>query len=220
MKIFTWISAAVLCVVLAGSAAAQSGMGMAFSRDILVGPFVTGGVAMNAGTLDTATTSKAGFSFSVGGVGYVPISEDMALSLGLAYDSRGFSYTYDYNLDGATSAATEDFSIGYFSIRPGFKFKGLEVGLGLGLPLSISGKVNGTSVTGVSTDSLNFLVEARAGFGFPLMKNDNTELRLLVQGSYGFTKLMKNGGTEDNGPLATAQVGVAYLFDVSHSSSY
>jgi hypothetical protein len=77
-------------------------------------------------------------------------------------------------------------------------------------------------VDGLTTDSTAFLVEVRAGFGFPIIKNDNNELRLLVEGSYGLTKLSKssNADTKNDGPLATAQVGVAYLFDISRSNSY
>jgi hypothetical protein len=219
MKLTSWIPAAVLSVLLCSSSAfAQSGMGMAFSRDILVGPFATAGVAMNAGSLDTGTTSSPGLAFAIGGVGYVPISEDMALVLGLAYDSRSLSTEQTFG----STKITVDQNISYFSIRPGFKFKAFEVGLGLGLPLSISAKLDGQNFEGLSTDSLAFLVELRAGFGFPILKNDASELRLLVQGSYGLTKMSKssNSDTKGDGPLATAEVGLSYLFDISHSDKY
>lgn len=219
MKLTSWISAAVLTTaLLASNASAQSGMGMAFSRDILVGPFFTAGVAMNAGTLDSGVTSSPGFAFAVGGAGYVPISEDMALVLGLAYDSRSLGMEATYN--GTKYTTTQ--SVSYFSIRPGFKFKGFQLGMGLGLPLSVSAKVNDQDVPGLSTDSLAFLVEIRAGYGFPIMKNDRNELRLLVQGSYALTKMSKssNSDTKGDGPLATAEIGLAYLFDISHSDKY
>ena len=207
--------------MLAGSAAAQSGMGMAFSRDILVGPFVTGGVAMNAGTLLDGWTASPGFSFSAGGYGIVPVSEDMAITLGLAYDSRAFTE----KLDSIKLEVSR--SVRYLAIRPGFKFKSFQLAFGIGLPMGGSESTNDAGISPNSTFDVNssdmaVLTEIRAGFGFPLMKSDNNELRLLVEGSYGFSKIAKNSdaNTKNDGPLATAQVGVAYLFDVSHSSSY
>lgn len=219
MKRTSSILAAILTLaLLSTTASAQSGMGMAFSRDILVGPFATAGVALNAGPLSDGVTSSPGLAFAVGGVGFLPISEDMSLVLGLAYDSRSFSM----DIGSDAQKYTLDQSISYFSIRPGFKFKSFDVGLGLGLPMSVSAKVGGNDVPNLTTDSAAFLLELRAGFGFPIIKNDNNELRLLIQGSYGLTKMGKssNSDTKNDGPLATAEVGVAYLFDVSSSTKY
>ena len=54
-----------------------------------------------------------------------------------------------------------------------------------------------------------------------MIQSDKGALLILIEGSYGFSEIIKSsfydGGdaTKNNGPLASLELGVAYLFDLS-----
>lgn len=64
------------------------------------------------------------------------------------------------------------------------------------------------------------LLEARIGGSIPIVQTDKADLRFVIEGSYGFTQIFKSSlvsgqDTNDNGPLASLQLGFAYLFDTN-----
>ena len=210
MKTFS-ATVALILSLFTFSAHAQSGMSSENWRDMKVGPMFTGGLAIHAGSADTTFQPKSGFAFSVGGRMQYPFSVSMAFDLGLCYDSRSLTF------ESSDGSLKSNQTVSYISLRPGFNLGGFIIGLGLGLPVGTSADLNGSSVT-TNTSDMGFLVEGRAGANVNLMESNNgNQLRLLVEGSYGFTKVNKTFTSDEknNGPLATAEIGLAYFFDTN-----
>lgn len=208
----TFCTTFVLAVsLLTVTAHAQSGMSVENWKDIKVGPMFTGGLAIHAGSADTILPPKSGFAFSAGGRMQYPFSTNMALDVAVCYDSRSISAETS---DGTIKTTS---TVSYISLRPGFNIGGFTIGLGLGLPIGFSADLNGSSVP-TSTSDLGMLIEGRAGASVSMMEFDNgNQLRLLLEGSYGFTKINKTAPSDEknNGPLATAEIGLAYYFDTN-----
>ena len=206
----------VLTLASVSSSRAQgSGMFMENWKDLLVGPMVTGGVGINAGAVDTGFKTGIRPAFSVGAMFIYPWSPDMALTVGLCYDARGVNFHSPTSTDTGFNV-----SLGYIALRPEFRIMGFMIGLGLGLPVSGSATEieTGTSST-ITTSDLGFLLEGRIGADIPVWKSDASQLHLMIEGSYGFTKVYSSSfvpsDTKDNGPLATAEIGLAYFFDLT-----
>jgi hypothetical protein len=131
------------------------------------------------------------------------------------------------------------YAASYIALRPELNIGGFTIGLGIGLPIGASATLNGYGSTtpstppyAITTSDLNMLLEGRAGAAVTLNEGDKGQiLQLLVQGSYGFNTLIKKDAfpapvtvgpatfsydaTMNNGPLATVEIGVSYLFDLT-----
>jgi hypothetical protein len=220
MKTFS-ATIAIALSLLAVSAHAQSGMSVENWKDTKIGPMLTGGLALNAGSVDSLTEAKTGLAYAVGARLQYPFSANMALDIALCYDGRSVEY------DNTMITHKVTYNASYVSLRPGFNIGGIVVGVGLGLPIGGSSSVEGLTSNAfpdkIESKDLNMLIEGRLGANITIFESDEgNQLRLLVEGSYGFTKLLKSDsyptGMEDaknNGPLATAQIGVAYMFDMT-----
>jgi hypothetical protein len=219
---------ALLFSLIAFSAHAQSGMISENWRDIKLGPFITGGLALNTGSVDSLSEAKSGLALAVGAEVYYPFSVMMGFNLGLCYDARSIKIQSTAN-----NSQNIAYSAGYIALRPELNIGGITLGLGLGLPISANATLNGfgsampsTPPFAVSTSDLNMLLEGRLGAAVKLDEGDKGQLlQLLLQGSYGFNTLIKKDAfsssynddlkTKNNGPIATVEIGVAYLFDLT-----
>ena len=186
--------------------------------DIKIGPMFTAGESVNAGNVESDTKTGTRFAFTGGALGLFPFSEHIGLLLGLAYDSRGANYHLQN--DENTYA---NYTFSYLSLQPMLDLGGFTIGLGLGLPVgaSVSTSSNRSDVAPATSD-MNFLVEGRIGGAIPIMESDQGQLQLLISAAYPFTHIQKNIGffgatdvTHNNGSLATGQIGLSYLFDLT-----
>ena len=146
-----------------------------------------------------------------------PWSEQIALDLTVGYESRGVNF-HDQSVD----TGGIDFTYGYLIIRPEFRLGGFIVGLGLGLPMAASTQESGIALSGGPTSSdMGFLVEGRIGGDIPLVTGDKGQLHLLIGAAYPFTKLLSSksldpsDNSKNNGPVASLQMGLTYLFDLN-----
>ncbi|MDP4200287.1 MAG: hypothetical protein Q8922_10325 [Bacteroidota bacterium] len=217
MKTISAFMALALSLVFIIPAQAQSGMSIENWKDIKVGPMFTAGVATNAGTTSSGLKPGTGFAFSVGGLAIFPFSTNIGFDLALCYDARTINFHDETNTANGT-----DITTGYLAIRPGFNLGDFTIGLGIGVPmaLTLTSKPDNTSIPGYSTSDMNMLFEGRIGGSIPVMETDRTELRLLIEGAYGFTQIIKTASagpepSNDNGPVASVELGLAYLFDLT-----
>ncbi len=217
------LSASLLLILLFGglssSRAQGSGMSLQNWKDILVGPMFTAGASVNAGPVSDGTKTGSKFAFTGGVLLTYPWSPQIALDLGIGYESRGVNYH-----DQANDANAIDLSLGYLAIRPELKLGGFIIGLCLGLPMSVGTTYSGTakfaSGSTPTSSEMPFLVEGRIGGDIVLSSSDGGQLHLLIGAGYPFTKLLNHSitvldDTKDNGPLASAQLGLTYLFDLT-----
>jgi hypothetical protein len=225
MKTLTAIAALAFSFVTVTQGQAQSGMAIENWKNIKVGAMLTAGGATSAGPVATGTKTSPGFALSGGALAIFPFSPNIGFDLAVCYDSRMVSFH-----DEANTSNGVDISAGYLSIRPGFNLGGFTIGLGIGLPMSVSVAQNTPPnhnfpfVPSASSSDMTMLLEGRIGGSIPIMQTDKAELRFLIEGAYGFSPIFssdfvtKNGGTDNtknNGPLATLQLGFAYLFDTN-----
>ena len=190
--------------------------------DVRVGPVATGGSSINAGDVANGTKTSPLFNYSAGALADVPMSDNMALDLTLAYDTRAVNFHMQGNTDIGV-----DFSYGYLAVRPTVRVNAFYLGLGMGFPVSASTTGHGQSAPTVKTSDVNVLYEARLGGRMQLVDTKPGTLYLTLDGAYAFNRILAHEYFKDeapdnknNGPLATAQLGVLFLFDVmKHNES-
>ena len=95
----------------------------------------------------------------------------------------------------------------------------------MGLPVSAGTIASGSAVAPtVKSSDLNSLFEGRLGGTVELTRSKLGVLNFTVEGSYAFSKNINSawfhGGddTKNNGPLATLEAGINYLFDLMPQS--
>jgi hypothetical protein len=195
-------------------------------KDVKLGLMFMPGVSSNAGSVANGTKTNAiNFSWALGAMADFPFSPNSGLQLGLCYDNRSVQFHDQTN--GDTSIA---YTFSYFSLRPEFRIGGFTVGLGIGIPVGASTtasaaatNMNKTQTFGSS--NMNILLEGRIGATIPVVQAANgNELRFLISGSYAFSQIVSSpllpsdnsqNKTDNSGPLATLQLGFAYLFDLN-----
>ena len=193
-------------------------------KDITLGPLFSAGAAVNAGTVADGAKTSSAFAFSAGADADFPLNQNIAFNLGLAYDARGINF-HDQNAD----TNKVDYTFGYFEIRPELRFSGFLIGVGLGIPVSASATGGGTTkAPSIGSSAMNTLFELRLGGSIPVIETDNGVLDFTVEGAYAFTHIVSNGplpyydssknppSSDNNGSLASAEIGVKYLFDLTH----
>jgi hypothetical protein len=190
---------------------------------LVLGPAAEAGGSIWTGSVADKFKTSQELSFEGGIMAYYATNESFAFTLGLAYDSRGVNF---HNYNDATIA--DNLTLGYFSIQPGLKFKDFTLGLGIGLPMTITDAItaNGQSLSVTPTTNQATLVEIRLGASVPIATGDGGEFRFIVDASYPFTNTFNNlnlsGGTEtgtpykSDGPTATLRAGFCYLFTLMH----
>jgi hypothetical protein len=179
-------------------------------KDIKLGPFVSVGECLNTGTV---SSTSPGFAYSAGAVAEFPVTQNISFTLALAYDAM--SVYFDQ----------VGYSFNYVAIRPEFSFNGLLIAVGIGLPVSSSATGTSGSTTNFGTSAMNTLFQIRFGGCIPLLRSTTGELDLTIEGAYAFTQIvsseltpsgttMTSASTINNGPLATGEIGIQYLFDL------
>jgi hypothetical protein len=207
-----------IVVFITTSSHAQSGMSIENWSDIKVGPMFTAGLSLNAGNVESDTKTGTRFAFTGGALGMFPFSSHISLLLGLAYDDRGVNYHLQNDAN-----TYVNYSFSYLSLQPMIDLGGFMIGLGFGLPMGASASPSsGRNDPTPSTSNMNFMVEGRIGGAIPIIESDQGQLQLLISAAYPFTNIQKNIGffgstdaTHNNGSLATGQIGLTYLFDLT-----
>ncbi len=193
-------------------------------KDITLGPLFSAGEAVNAGTVALGAKTSMAFAVSVGADADFPVTQNFALNLGLAYDARGINF-HQENAD----TNKVDYTFSYFEFRPELRFSGFMIGVGLGIPVSVNATGGGrTNAPSIGSSAMNTLFELRLGGVIPVVQGDNGSLDFTVEGSYAFTKITSGplqywgasqptDNSNNNGPLASAEIGIKYLFDLTHN---
>ena len=216
MKKLCALTAFVLTIATFSPVHAQSGMSLQNWKDLLLGPMFTAGASVNAGPVADGWKTGAKFAYTGGVMLTFPWSPQIALDATVGFESRGVNF-HPQNVD----TGGFDFTFGYLVIRPEFRLSGFVIGLGLGLPMSANTQVSGVPLSGGPTTSdMAFLVEGRIGGDIPIVTGDNGQLHLLIGAAYPFTNLLSSKSfsddkTKNNGPIASLQMGLTYLFDLS-----
>jgi hypothetical protein len=195
-------------------------------KDIKLGLMFMPGVSANAGSVANGTkTDAADFSWALGAQAEFPFSTSAGLQLGLCYDNRAVGFH-----DQKTSDTSIAYSFSYFSLRPELRVGDFLIGLGIGIPVGAStspsaAATNMNKLQSLGASSMNILLEGRIGATVPIVQAANgNELRFLISASYAFTQIVSSpllpsdnsqNKTDNSGPLATLQLGFAYLFDLN-----
>ncbi len=217
-----YVLLALLLSPLANNAGAQSPFGEIQEgvMDIKAGPMATAGAALNAGEVSTGSKTSPGFAYTPGGMIDFTYTHHLGFDLGVVYDVRQVNFH-----DQANSASGLDYTFRYISFRPEFRFSGFLLGVGLGMPVGVGTSASGgASSPTVRLGDVNALFEGRIGGMVELVKGDAGTLDFLIEGSYAFSRNLTDtwlhgaDDTKNNGPMATAQAGLCYLFDVMPSS--
>jgi hypothetical protein len=192
-------------------------------KNITLGPLFSAGAAVDAGTVAKGSKTNYAFAFSAGADVDFPVTPNFAANLALAYDARSINF-HDQNTD----ANKVDYTFGYFEIRPELRFSGFMIGLGIGVPVSASATGGGTVTSpAIGSSAMNTLFEVRLGGMIPVVESNTGSLDFTIEGSYAFTKIVSTGAplafsgtststSDNNGPLASVQLGVKYLFDLTN----
>ena len=196
------------------------------SSDIKLGLEFTPGLSSNAGSVANGTkTNAVNFSWALGAMADFPFSPNSGLQFGLCYDNRSVEFH-----DQKTSDTSIAYTFSYFSLRPEFRIGDFLIGLGIGVPVGASTTAS-TAATNMNksqtfgSSNMNLLLEGRIGATVPVVQAANgNELRFLISASYAFSQIVSSplypsdgstNKTENSGPLATLQLGFAYLFDLN-----
>ena len=180
-----------------------------------VGPMALAGVALSTGSITPGMKTTPGLAYAPGALIDFTYSRTVGFELGMAYDSRTTTF---HNV--ADPGSVIDYTFGFITLRPELRVDGFLVGVGLGLPVTVSTTVrSGASVPAVRLADVNPLFEGRVGGMVELTSNRVGTLDLLVEGSYAFSRNLTDAwfhGTDEtrnNGPIATVELGVCYLFN-------
>jgi hypothetical protein len=186
----------------------------------VLGPAVEAGGSIWTGSVATNFKTSQEFSFEGGLMAYYSTNESFAFTMGLAYDSRAVNFHY-YN----DATIADNLTLGYFFLQPGLKFKDFTLGLGIGLPMTISDAAT-SGGPALTTSNAATIIEIRLGASVPIIQSDGGEFRFIVDASYPFTNTFNNltltegpaTGTpyKTDGPTATLRAGFSYLFTLSH----
>ncbi|HEY3874294.1 MAG TPA: hypothetical protein VGM92_02360 [Candidatus Kapabacteria bacterium] len=196
------------------------------TNDIRLGAVFMPGLSANAGTVANGTkTDATDFSWALGALADFPLNQNIGIQVGLCYDNRTVGFH-----DQATSDTSNKYTFSYFSFRPELRIGDFVVGLGLGVPIGASSTASADSKgqnapTTLAASNMNFLLEGRIGAAVPIvdMQNGN-EIKFHVEAAYAFSQIVSspltpNDGsqnkTENSGPIASVQLGISYLFDLT-----
>jgi len=206
----------ILSMGLASVTSAQSRLVQAGVTDLKAGPLFTGGGTVNAGDVAGGTKTSPCGAFSGGALFDFSYTSNVGFDLGVVYDARYINFHNAIN-----TAAGVTYSFGYLALRPELRFSGFLIGVGLGLPVGTNAVGSGGAVSpSIATRDMNALFEGRLGGTVELMQSDLGTLNFTAEASYAFSRPIINSwfngadNTKNNGPLATLEVGINYLFDL------
>jgi len=197
-------------------------------KNVTLGPFFMPGASANAGSVANGTkTDAADFSWSFGAMADFPFSPGLGLQVGLGYDARAVGFK-----DQKYSDTTVGYTFNYFSIRPEFRIGDFLIGIGLGIPVGASTNASAqadatpqNTPQSLGASNMNILIEGRIGASIPVIQAENgNQLKFIVDASYAFGQITSmalvpndntQNKTENSGPIATLQLGFAYLFNLN-----
>jgi hypothetical protein len=198
------------CLVLFASASVAQ-------TSVYAGPLFMPGAAVSAGPVLDGSKTSSRFAYCFGALLDIPISESNGLVIGAVYDQRAINFHSQAN-----EAVRQDYTFSYVAIRPELRLSSFLIGFGLGVPASSTYEYsNGTTTTekSVSVGSINMLAEVRLGTSIAIVDAPASKLNLLIEGSYPLNTIYSNKPlateSKNNGPIATLEIGLAYLFNVS-----
>ena len=184
--------------------------------DLKAGPFMIAGAAANAGKVATGSKTSPAFAYSPGAIIDFTYTKNVGFDLSVVYDARTVNFHNEDN-----SNVGVDYTFGYVALRPELRFGGLLIGVGLGMPVSVTTSASSGAVAPkVSTGDMNALFEGRLGGTAELVKTKTGKLNFIAEVSYAFSKNLNDSwfhgadATNNNGPLATGELGLSYLFDL------
>jgi hypothetical protein len=186
--------------------------------------------------------SSPRFAYAIGGLIDFSINPWIGLDFSALYDSR------DLYVADSGERDNIDLSMGYVAFQPSIRIFWLLVGLAFDIPMSGSATENLAAYQhytngnpdapvvpynqnmNVPTSDLQPLTELRATLSVPVIKGDDAELYIVVNGSYPLSKTLKGttpsfdttsgrfSGTSapGQGPLPTLEAGISYQFDLLH----
>ncbi len=185
--------------------------------DLKLGPSLAAGAATNAGNVASGWKTAPAFSWAPGGLLDYTFANNLGVQLGIAYDARTTNF---HLLDNSNSGF--DYNFGYLALRPQVRFDGFTLGLGIGFPVNVgTSGYGGSTVAPIQLSDLNTLVEARLGGTIELIKSETGTLNFTAEGSYAFYRNIRDAWfqganvTMNNGPMASAELGLNYLFDLT-----
>jgi hypothetical protein len=188
-------------------------------KHLRVGPMFTAGASVNAGDIAQGWKTSPKFSYSIGALLDLPLTPNISADLTVGYNARSINFHDQANPD----KRKYDYTFGYAVLQPEFRFSSFILGFGVGMPISGNEDyipaVDAQPVSrSISAGSLGTLFEIRLGADIPIMESETGKLAVLIHGAYALTKNYTTNSpfgslTENNGPLATLQAGVCYLFD-------
>lgn len=184
---------------------------------VYAGPLFMPGAAVSAGPVLDGTKTSSRFAWCFGGLFDIPISEANGIVIAAVYDQRAINFHSQAN-----EAIRQDYTFSYVAIRPELRLRSFLIGFGLGVPASSTYEYSDgrtTTERSVSVGSVNMLAEVRIGTAIAIVDAPANKLNLMIEGSYPLNKIYSNKPlateSKNNGPIATLELGLSYLFNVS-----
>lgn len=181
---------------------------------ISVGPFLTLKAGVNAASIPEG--QKTGIALSglpdFGATGYFPLGSKS--NIGILAELGYSTYAYGQrSVFGDIESDLYKVQMSYLTLSPSFYLSGVYLGFDFGVPLSTSVVVDGNSISG-STDNMSTLVEFHLGGMIPVMSDKNGRLNVIIRAGYMLTGTADNSSSEFNPKVASAGIGVNYLFNI------
>jgi len=193
------------------------------------GVFATGGLSVFFGTVPDGSKTDIHVAWTAGGLFAYTFKPDFGVAMGLGIENRGM-YFHEQSKD----EPNETIDLTYLSIQPSLKFKSFLLGVNIGIPMSVTQTITGTTTqtdpfivpaSKITSSDQNTIVDIRIAGLLPLVENDAANLDFIIQASYclsdaiggnGFYTTSQNRQNSPNpvtkSPLPTVQIGLAYLF--------
>ncbi len=153
------------------------------------GPFLAFKTGVNGGYIPTGRKNSVAFNGmpDLGFTLFYPLGEesDLGLLVDLAYT------TYAYGIKGVDVNYDEALKYNYITLGPSIHFNGFTAGLNFGIP------VGNNFGDKLDVDKMNFMVEVRLGYYYPVLNDEDGTLNVFAQAGYMLTGIYKNFTKDD-----------------------
>ncbi len=118
---------------------------------------------------------------------FYPLGEetDLGLMMDLAYT------TYAYQIEGVEVNYNADCKYSFISFAPNMHYNGFIAGFNFGFP------IDNSFGDKLKSDKLNFMVEIRLGYVYPLLNDEDGSLNVFMQAGYMLTGLYSDFVKDD-----------------------
>lgn len=118
---------------------------------------------------------------------FYPLGEesDLGLMMDLAYT------TYAYQIEGVDVNYKADCKYSYISFAPNMHYNGFVAGFNFGMP------IDNSFGDKLKSEKLNFMVEIRLGYVYPLLNDEDGSLNVFMQAGYMMTGLFSDYVKDD-----------------------